>query len=458
MAATNNLTSVSTEKATLAVLMTSPHLRGELLKRYPGRIEKFYSAKEAVELLRAVMSTAGLAVPASVNPQVLHLVETDWSPQRVFDSASFDAAERFWDDIEHIRRLSKKRHLREILLKQAHAIPEAADIDVLARETNDHIARLTADTSTNYDPSIAAIGAQFLEAKAQGKVGQRLPTMIPRLDRYLGGGLRIEPGELVGIAGFEKQRKTSLVRALIASWHWANAPGPTVWVCNEESVGTYDLMSDLWAQEATRLSLQRGLYFEANGQRLPRTFSRDDVMTRDWDSAFADAVKQAYQIITGWDIRIYGSALDEGNAMDFSSVMAQVRADIEFNGAKRVVLDNLQGWREGAEGDYDAMNRVVPGVAALVGNYHILTVALSQYTRDGKIRGSGGFEGRTNLILGTKYDEKAEPDAHNLMVMEIKKQYGRDRPYFHIEDLKIEPRSGLIVDGWWPPAHPLASL
>jgi len=53
-------------------------------------------------------------------------------------------------------------------------------------------------------------------------------------------------------------------------------------------------------------------------------------------------------------------------------------------------------------------------------------------------------------LVGPKYDEKAMPDDLNLMTMEIKKQYGRDRPYFHIEDLKIEPRSGLIVDGWYP--------
>src|SRR5258708_34393450 len=89
---------VSTEKAILGVLMTAPFLRDELQKKY-ARPEGLFLSREAVKLLSPILKAKGHAYPAVVDPFVADLLDGPWSPQRIFDSTSFDAVEQFWDMI-----------------------------------------------------------------------------------------------------------------------------------------------------------------------------------------------------------------------------------------------------------------------------------------------------------------------------------------------------------------------
>ncbi len=440
-----------TEQAVIGVLMTSPTLRGEVVQKYPARFESFFSTEEARKLLRAVMSINGMAYPSSVDPLVPDLLDTEWSPLRVFDNTGFDEKKRFWQNVEHLRRFAKRRDVRDELKKKMQEVQDPdTDIDLVTAEASTVFTRLVAGTSMRHDPTMEAGWKRYEQAKVEGTLGRRISTGIKRLDDRMRGGLRSDPGELVVIAGREKQRKTTLTMNIVSAWHRGGEPGATVWICNEQSMDTVQLIGHLWALEATRLAYISFASDPATGVNgNPWCFSKDDVLDTEkhWAAIPQAFLNEAERIVRGWNIRFYCAAADDGNAMDAESVCSLARTDIEFNQAKRVIVDNLQGFRHSDEDDYAVMNRVVPLIDQFTGVYKTLTIALSQLSRKsgtegGQIKGGGGLEGRANLILETEYDDEKTPKY-----MGVKRTWGRNVQWFQYSDLQLEPNSGLIYDG-----------
>lgn len=443
-----------TERLILGVLMRNPKWRGEILQKYPSRLETFFSSPQAIILLRVVMGYSGQAYPSQIDPLVPELHDTEWSPLKVWDTVATSSVLHFWENVEHLRRYAKKRELRSILQEQLKALPAHENVDLLTSETSAKLSNLAADSSTAYDPSMKAAFSRYEEDKEHGRLGRRIPTLIPLFDKGLGGGLRVDPGELVVLSGREKQRKTTLLLNIVAAWHTQGLDGATVWICNEQSMNTSDLIGHLWALEATREAFKRGLtYTAATGGRKPWTFSKDQILEfhKDQDNyhgELLEVTQVARALVESWNIRFYCAAVNNGNAMDAESVFALARTDVEYKGAKRVVVDNLQGFRKSDESDYEVMNRVVPMVDAFPGTYGCLTIALSQLSRTkaewsggNQIKGGGGLEGRANLIIETSYDDEKATG-----IMGVKRTWGRNRLFFNY-DLAIEPNSGLIIDG-----------
>lgn len=261
------------------------------------------------------------------------------------------------------------------------------------------------------------------------------------------------PGTQSFIGNGIVNHNTTLLRNWIAAWCRDLKTG-TIYICNEESVTAVQIFLDFVAQEATRIALREGLqrrYIDDSGveRQVPMSFTRQIIANDTYkDPDAAAAAHQAFELVENWPLRIYTAGLNEGNAGDYNAVLALARSAVEFQNVKQVACDNMQGWRTGEEDDYAAMTRTVPGVGAFTGVYNCLTVALSQYSRQGLVRGGGGLEGRVNVLLGTKYDEKEAPDRQGFMPLEVVLKAGRTRAYFSIK-LKVEPRSGLIV-GEWP--------
>lgn len=454
-----NYVVTSTEKSVLGVLMQAPYLRGEVLKKYPGRFENFFSAKEAKQLLRVIMGTNGWAYPASVDPQVPDLIGTDWAPQLIFDASAFDAVDRFWTDVELLRKLAKGRRAKKTLVDRSARLDatEHDQIDTFVSETGAEISALVSESSSAHDPTMPAVQAKYQLARSERRLGTKASTMIPVLDEKLGGGFRINPGELVVFSGKEKQRKTTILKNIISSWHRGGLEGGTAWICNEQSTDSVYLLGELWALEATRLCLERGLTFRDpmdQTRELGWTLSADDVMDiNGFSEKFQGRIPQvfqsiqdAYELVGTWNLRFYCAGLDDGNAMDAEAVCARVRTDIEFNGVTRVVVDNFQGWLQSTEKAYDVMVRTVPLVDAFTGTYHCLVIGLSQKSRNDQIMGGGGIEGRAQLVVDMAYDEVDSPN-----IVTMKRTYGRNRGYFKVE-VRIDPKSGLIVEGM-PYAH-----
>jgi hypothetical protein len=173
-----------------------------------------------------------------------------------------------------------------------------------------------------------------------------------------------------------------------------------------------------------------------------RTFTKDDMMTKNYFGDVGDIVEEAYQTVCNWNIKMYAAGIEEGNALDADGAMTSILTEIMFGDAERIVIDNLQGWARSDESDYDAMRRIVPRVSSLTAMYKKLVVALSQYNANGTVRGGGEFSGRANTVLGVKYDGEQTPEY-----FEVKLTHGRGLGAF-TEQIRIDPRSGLIIDGY----------
>jgi hypothetical protein len=284
----------------------------------------------------------------------------------------------------------------------------------------------------------AAAAQAFEQDRAAGITSVRVSSGIRVLDEGLDGGFQKSPGELVIFSGFEKQRKTTTIMNVLLNMYKSGLTEPTVWVCNEGSVSRIQALGDLWAMEATRLARQRNVGYITNGVYTVASFSRYEVLTREYTGTMNDVVQEAYEFIKALPIRMYFAGHKDGNSRDFFGVMARVASDIEFHGATQVIIDNFQGWKDSSETDYEVMNRVVPPIDDLAARYGALVLAVSQYSREGKIRGGNDASSRANLVIGTEYD----PSMPTTLTLESK--FARNRGYFKI-NVDLIPSCGLII-------------
>jgi len=438
----NNSALIEIEKTVLSVLLHEPHLRNELIRRFPGKVLKIFPDSEAHQILRVAFGTDGVVLPSYILRENPSLLDTEWNPQSIFDQLSFEAGNSFWENVERLRQIAKQKELHNTLTTSVKRVVQAdlIDIDKIARNIQETVSALAHDTSQSYDPSIKAAGEKYKKQKEDGKVGHRISTGILAIDTAFGGGVQKNPGELVIVSGFEKQRKTSFTNTLMINMLRNHDQGALAWVCNEGSVDRVHALGDLWAMEASRLAIVERVGTSHNGEFVPFSFSRYDVLTNDYSGSIGDIIDRAYEYITTLPIRMYFAGMDDGDSLEFQGVMAKVAADIEFNGVEQVIIDNFQGWRISGESDYDVMNRVVPPVDNLVSRYGILTIAISQYSRDGKLRGGGGAEGRASMVVGTEYNQQETPS-----ILQLEYKYARSRPYFKVET-NIVPACGLLYE------------
>lgn len=437
------------EKSVLGVLMGSPAYRGELVNRFPGESKGLFGFENSRLIFEAIMSQRGVVTPQMVEP---HLTEeqlnSPWHPQRIFDGTSLEEGEPdlFWQNVETLRQARKRRELEELFKNEAGKVYYDPDVDAYASSLSDALARITSTNSTRYDPTMRALRERFLKLREKGEVGQKISSGIPGLDTHI-GGFQIDPGELVTIAGFPKMRKTSLLVSIILAMHRKGVEGSTIWVCNEPSVDSINLLATMWATEAAYLVRERGIY-RAGQDGILRwpMISKEIVKNNRFDNwpALGQAVQDAFDRVTSHDIRVYCAPIDEGNAGEFDAIKNVVAADIEFNGGRRVIVDNLQGWLREGDDDYANMIRVVPPCAAFTSKYRCLTFLVSQYNKAGGVKGSGGLEGHIQLGIECRYNDKEDPH-----IMTVKRFAGRDRPYFEAS-LSIDPSSGLLYEGLFP--------
>lgn len=437
------------EKAVLAVLMGAPLYRGELVNKFPGTSEKLFSFDTSQAIFRGIMAQRGVVTPQMLEPRLTEeQLNTGWNPQKIFDAVSIEQGEAdiFWANIETLRQASKRRELETFFKSEAGKVYFEQDVDAFSSTLADSLSRINAASTSRYDPTMKALRERYERMKERGEVGKKVSSGIPGLDQHI-GGFQVDPGELVTVAGFPKMRKTSLIISIILGMHRAGAEGSTIWVCNEPSVDSVNLLATMWATEAAYIIRERGIARAGQDgiMRWP-IISKDIVKNKNFDGwpALSQAVKDAFDRVTSYDIRIYCGAIDEGNAVDFDAMKTVVAADIEFNKGKRVVIDNLQGWLREGDDDYANMIRVVPPCASFTSRYKCLTFLVSQYNRAGGVKGSGGLEGHIQLGVECKYNDKEDPN-----IMTVKRFAGRDRPFFEAA-LQIDPPSGLLYEGLFP--------
>jgi len=435
------LQSLVTEKSVISVLMMIPQRRVELVSKYPSLASDFFSVEQTKKLFRVVMDTKGVAAPSSIAPRVPELIGSDYDPTIIYDGSSFDADDRFWKEIEELRKLDKKRKIQNIIIEHARKVVETEDIDSESRIVGEKVMDVNRTSAVSYDPTMGGIFSRFEKRKAENVMGRNVSVGHDVLDTNLGGGLQKDPGELVIISGGAKNRKTSCVSNFIAAFNAANVKGGWAWITNEHSLDSIQVMGNWWAQEATRFAIQRGVMYRDGGTSKQFSFSRDDVLMRDHYGDAGQCVKDARDLIESWNVRVYCLGFDDGNSGDAEGVIAKIKADIEYGGIEHVVVDNFQGWRKSAESEHDVMLRTAPLVSEITGYYKVLTIAISQYNdKSQRLLGGGNLEGMSNLILATKYDGKTNPNF-----MEIELAYGRTRPYFKTT-VRIDPKSGLFYN------------
>jgi hypothetical protein len=441
-----NVAEYELQKTVLALLMQEPDLRNEMVRRYPGKVFEFFSSQDAKFILKSIFVADGIAIPSVIlkdNPDLSD--SEDWNPQKIFDSISFDSGFAFWDHVERLRQISKQRKLHDTLSLAIERllISDINKIDVTARQISESVQKIASDTSHEFDPLIKRAGEKLKAAKLAGETGRRISSGIPQLDLSLDGGFQFDPGELVVVSGFEKQRKTTLINNIVLNaFRKKEIDCSMVWVCNEGSVSSEQATADLWAMEATRLALIRDQKWRhPSGELKPFHFTRNQMMTQNFTGPVTESIEEAFEWVTNLPIRMYFAGLDDGNSRDFQGVLAKTAADIEFNDAKIVVMDNLQGWRESHEKDYEVMMRVVPPIDDLAAKYKVLLFAVSQYNTGGTSRGGNDISGKANLGIGTVYDQDNTPDR-----LGIESRFVRNRPSFKI-DVPIIPSCGLITEG-----------
>ena len=386
--------------------------------------------------------TIAVVVPATIVAAHPEFTNTEWDAQTIYDSISFDAGSSFGDHIEALRLNAKRVEVYASLQGWSADISAGvSDLDTYVSAMGSKIVALANNSSKSYDPSQRAVIEEFDRRQREGQMGTFVPTGIHELDGKLGGGLLYDPGELVIISGREKQRKTTLAINMLMNMLWSKHINGFVWVSNEGSYDRVQAFADMWAMAATRISLERGLSFSLkDGTNIPRVFTRDNLMygLDKIHGSFLTAVMDARAEISQYHISYYFAGHDEGNSHDFEGTMARVRAELEFNDMKVVVLDNMQGWAESGEKDYDTIMRVLPPIDILTAQHHALTIALSQLSAEGRLRGGTNTAARANLVMSTAYNGQETPD-----MITVKNEYARKRGFFEL-NVAIDRSSGLI--------------
>lgn len=306
------------------------------------------------------------------------------------------------------------------------------------------VEKVPSNSSQLYDPRISALVAQAADDWGEPKQarGEIIQYGLNYVDQAL-WGIQFSTGELLGIKGAKKNRKTTLMANIVLNVAMQlEKKGNPFWIAIdtlESGLGPSAYRDMLWAILATWELVAD--VFGRNREEWPRgsalrahpILGQEMRISKRW-LRFADrserqhkAILKAATTLSSLPLMIFGPSSRHGEASDIRKTIR--RWDLLYNGAYPAALgylvrmfctDNIQEYAEEGS-DYKVMKIIVGALAGFISSHEgSVGFAVSQIgtgsvkdERQGlgqaHARGGWRFAEECNIVFRTKYDQEKSP-------------------------------------------------
>ena len=344
----NKTATTSTERAVIGVLMNSPHFRKKITEKFNGKFEEYLFHGESKRLFRAAMSIEdAMAWPSMMDPLVPDLVNTNWSPGRVWDEVGFDAIEKFWTNVEHVRQYAERRKLNKLLQDAQKKLVSGIDFDKTFNEFSDRLA----DFKDSRPASVAAspYATQF---KTMADAMTYVPTKAYIVkDFFPPASLSMvyaPPGDLKSMFLMDmavcvaagKPFATSLPNSDTFSG-FPVTQGPVVWFDKDNGI---DVMMERFAAFGKAHNAPDApVYFTA--------FPKPDIKAANGLEQIAAAIRETKAVLVIFDNLLRIAGVDDENSSEMDKAMSALRWVAEDTRAAVVVIHHSRKDATGRNGD-----------------------------------------------------------------------------------------------------------
>jgi len=300
--------------------------------------------------------------------------------------------------------------------------------------------------SPKYNPHLAALAALAIEDWGNPK--ENTDGLIP----YPGGpdsilnkalyGIDIKNGELIGIIGMEKARKTTFAMAICHSIMMGKTPiKPRIAYLTLESGQPPSRIRDLFISMcATDTLIKSGYLLEA-------TLSPEYLRYKDRTPIQQRAITKALQEIIPWPLYVYGPHKDQGNTRNPGAIKAIMEYEAS-QGCRLIILDHAQQVEVEGSSSMQQLYAVVGLFAGATVTHGMAGILISQVSL-GSVRGSKEGVERLRAVGGKRLDEEANavfittsgatPDKLIITLVA-----SRRAPPFGVK-VTLNPSSGLFI-------------
>ena len=315
-----------------------------------------------------------------------------------------------------------------------------------------------------YDPSLRSLAEKALSDWGDPEENKK------GLIHYPGGhasllnlalyGIDITNGELIGIIGMEKSRKTTFVVNIFASIMTAPTPivKPRMAYLTLESGQPPERVRDLFVgMMATQRMMTLGT--TTRMKRMPDgtdkevsllTLSPEFLKYNRRYTAQQGAIDYALAQISQWPIYIYGPHKEQGSTRKLDAIDRILTAEVEA-GCKLVCLDHAQQVEvpSSSGNSMQQLAEVVGAFAGFIVSHGIAGILISQVSK-GSVKDAHEGIDRIRAVGGKKLDEEAnvvfvtrtpEDDSSKLIISMVASR--RAAP-FAVKQI-INPASGLFI-------------
>ena len=345
----NKTATTSTERAVLNALMSSAPLRNKVTAKFNGRFENYLHHAESKKLFRAAMSVPdGTAWPATIEPMVPELVDTEWSPQRIWDSIDLlDSERHFWTNVEQLRKYSERREMHQLLQDLSKKVRSEKDADKVIAEVRD---RLSAFMDTR--PASVAASPYATQFKTMADAMTYVPTKAYIVkDFFPPASLSMvyaPPGDLKSMFLMDmavcvaagKPFATSLPNSDTFSG-FPVAQGPVVWFDKDNGI---DVMMERFAAFGKAHNAPDApVYFTA--------FPKPDIKAANGLEQIAAAIRETKAVLVIFDNLLRIAGVDDENSSEMDKAMSALRWVAEDTRAAVVVIHHSRKDATGRNGD-----------------------------------------------------------------------------------------------------------
>lgn len=243
-------------------------------------------------------------------------------------------------------------------------------------------------------------------------------------------GINMQHGDMIGIMGQEKNRKTTLAMNILHHIYTAERPleKPRTVFFTLESGQDPARVRDLFiAMKATELMAEmkygpmpqggvlQGEWVQNCVDDPELCLSPEYLHYRQRTPLQMRAIQDAREIVAAWDMYVVGTAIKEGGSRDLERTLRAIEAHAQ-EGARMIVVDHLQQFHvQGVTNAYDRLRTIVERVSQVAAEHKLVCLALSQVSltsvRDkrqgmGDMQAAGGSKlgEEATVLLSTEYE------------------------------------------------------